>query len=836
MPRSFLLPGQPTRYARDTAFKIEHLRLEIEPDFDSKKISAKASYIIMPVARPISHVELDAAGLEFESITVNGNKASFETRAKSVNVDLGLELSLDSSAEIEIEYQSSPKKGLYFRGPTKDFPGRNVHLFTQGQAEDSKYWYPCYDYPNMRFTSEMIVTSPENMVAVSNGSLVSVDETSDGKKKWHFSQPIPHCSYLLSLIVGDYEKISEERGGLSVEYYVPKDRRSDAPRSFHKTPQMMDFFGRVTGVKYPYPKYAQTVVSDFMFGGMENISATTLTEKTLHDERAHLDFQSENLVSHELAHQWFGDYVTCKDWSHAWLNEGFATYFNALFREYDEGFDDFQYTMQMNFEKLSDDCDERYHRQIVENRYWDPEEMFDSHAYEKGAWVLNGIRGVLGDELFWKAIRKYLATYKVSAVETSDFRKILEEVSGQNFEQFFNDWLYSPGFPNYLADYSLDEKSGLGKLVIEQVNAEVDGTPIFANPFDLVFTFSNGSKKTEKISMTQKKNSFFFSLAEKPVNVSFDPKNWFLKKLKFRKPKEMLLYQLKFDENCVERIRASSELTDYKTQDVIEALTHAIDSDKFWGVQLEVAKNLGKIGTAAALDALLTKKDHKDHRVRRGVAAGLRFFTKLDDNDRAINTLINYLYTDYSYYVRAYSAHSLGFYPNSEKVFIALREALNQGSVNDQIRYRAFLGFAEMKNRDALPLAYEYLQSGKEYQGRMGAAHAIGKIGKGDARALNELLSAKTVNDNRVRAEAATSVAFLDDTSAIPQLEEWLSSEASGSVRRRLRESINLLRQGSSKDDQDKMRKEIQSLEERAKKLEDTVASLEKKARLSPLL
>ena len=551
---------------------------------------------------------------------------------------------------------------------------------------------------------------------------------------WHYSQEIPHSAYLLSLIVGNYERIAEDCDGISVEYYVPRDRKADAARSFQKTPRMLDFFGRITGLKYPYPKYSQSVVSDFMFGGMENISATTLTEKTLHDERAHLDFQSENLVSHELAHQWFGDYLTCKDWSHAWLNEGFATYFNALFREYEEGPEDFQYAMYSNFEKLNDDSNERYHRQIVEKRYWDPEEMFDSHAYEKGSWVLNAIRGILGDDLFWKAIRKYVATYKLSLVETSDFRKILEEVSGLNFEQFFEQWLYSPGYPDYIAEYSFDDKSGLARLDLEQTNAEVDGVPLFANPMDVEFTFHDGTRKTERISMTQKKNSFFFSLPSIPANVSLDPKNWFLKKLKFRKPKEMLLYQLKFDENSVERIRAASELVDFKTQDVVDALSSSIDSDKFWGVQLEVAKNLGKIGTKEALDALFARKDHKDHRVRRGVAIGLRYFTKSEDSDRAINTLINYLSTDVSYYVRAYSAHSLGFYTDSEKAFVALKEALNQDSVNDQIRYRAFLGFAELKNPKALPLAKEYLEKGKEYQGRTGAGSCDRENRKGRCR------------------------------------------------------------------------------------------------------
>jgi aminopeptidase N len=828
LPRSFVLPGQPTRYARDTPFKIDHLKLEIEPDFQGRKISSKATYKVRATGHPISRIELDAIDLSFKSVKVNGRNATYEVAPRSVKINLGFDLGANSAAELEIEYEASPEKGLYFRGPTKTYPDRFVHLFTQGQPEDSKYWYPIFDYPNVRLTSEVIVKAPEKMTAISNGRLVSSRLLPDGKKFWHFSQEVSHSPYLLSLIVGDYEGIREDHDGISVEYYVPKDRKEEASRSFQKTPKMLEFFGNVTGLKYPYPKYAQTVVSDFMFGGMENISATTLTEKTLHDQRAHLDFQSENLVSHELAHQWFGDYLTCRDWSHIWLNEGFATYFNALFREFDEGWDDFQYTMQANFERLSDDVNERYQRQIVERHYFDPEELIDSHTYEKGSWVLNGIRGILGDDLFWKSIKKYVEAHKVSQVETSDFRKILEQESGVNFDRFFSEWLYSPGFPDYVVEYCFDDDSTSAKIDIEQVNAETEGVPLFTCPIELVFTFQNGETKKERISLSQKKSSFSFSLPSKPLNVSLDPKNWILKKLKFRKPKEMYLHQLASDSNAMERIRAAVELSEYKTQDVVDALSRAVLLDKFWGVELEAAKNLGKIGTKEALAALLALKQHKDHRARRGVAIGLRFFQKLEENERAINALIEYLNNDISYYVRAHSAHSLGFFIDSEKAFAALEGALMQDSVNDQIRYRAFLGFAELKNQRAIPFAEDYLQRGKEYQGRIGASYAIGKLGKGNAQALRALLGTRHTDEFRVRAEAASSVALLEDTSAIKDLEEWLSNEKMGSVRRRLRESIDRLKQSAVSKEASEVRDQIRSLEDRTKKLEEKISNLEK--------
>jgi aminopeptidase N len=517
----------------------------------------------------------------------------------------------------------------------------------------------------------------------------------------------------------------------------------------------------------------------------------------LHDERAHLDFTSDNLVSHELAHQWFGDLLTCKDWSHAWLNEGFASYFTALWREHDLGVEDFQYFMYNPYmDKLVDELD-RYHRAIVTKKYWDADELFDSHTYEKGAWVLNGIRGLLGDELFFKAIKQYVSKHKNSNVETADFRKELEEVSGQDLENFFDQWLYSPGFPEYAVSYKWNNDQKLAELEVEQTNASVDDTPLFTCPIEICFSFKDGSKISKKIQMHDKKCWFFFSFENAPINVNFDPKNWILKKLRFSKPKEMHLYQLQNDENAMERIRAAQELAAFPTRDVIEALCKSVDSDKFWAVELESAKALGKIGTKEALNALLDRVNHRDHRTRRGIAFGLRGFADLEasDKEKAIDALIKILGNDEAYFARGYAAWSLGFYKGSQKAFEALKMATSQESINDIVRFRVFYGFWQMDDPRAIPIAIEQLERGKWHQGRMLAAFCLGKIGRGDDRARRALLAAEKISDVYVRDEAALALGQFGDTSLIGELESWLSREPEGRTRRRLRESIHLLKE-----------------------------------------
>ncbi len=792
MPRSFVLPNQPTRYARSHTFKIKDTKLHLEIDYPNRAIEGRVIHSIEPIGKPIDFVELDCAELDVSSVRVNGETSQAKALADKISIPFGFDLKPGEVAKIEVEYSGHPRLGVYFRGPTKDFPERKPHIFTHGEAEDSHYYFPCYDAPNMRSASETSLTVPSNWIVISNGELVEQPKEEFGKKTWRYRQTVPHAAYLLSFVAGEYEIIEEEHDGIKLEYVVPPGKAEEAKRSFGKTPKMLDFFAKATGHKYPYPKYAQATVSEFMAGGMENITATTLTERTLHDARSHIDFTSDNLVAHELAHQWFGDWITCKDWAHAWLNEAFATYFNCLFREFDLGVDDFQYFMHTpTFENYQEELD-RYQRAIVCNRYWDPDEIFDFHTYEKGATVLNALRGMLGDDVFFSGIRNYVSKHRNSVVETFDFREAMEEASGVDLEQFFDDWIYSPGFPEYLVSYTWNSENDLAELKVEQINAEKDDVPLYKTPIKLCFAFEDGSKASKRVSMSDRSTSFVFSFKKSPLNVNFDPKNWIPKKIKFQKPKEMFLYQLKNDDNSMERVRACEGLIDFPTSDVVRALGEALQEDKFWGVRVEAGRALGKIATMESGEILLSCATNKDPKVRRGVAIGLRGTAKIEDErlrERALSTLISMLENDESYFVRAYAAWSLGFY-KEERAFTAMSGAINQESINDVIRYRLFLGFIERKDLRAVPLAIDVLLHGKWHLGRAGAADCLGGIGKNSPEALKALLEARSIPDHYVRKESALAIGKYGDPSAVSELKSWLNQETTGNVRRAIRESI----------------------------------------------
>jgi aminopeptidase N len=391
------------KWPRDRIVDITHIRLQVTLDFKERRISGTATHRLAAILDDIRELEFDAAEIEVASVRAGTQAISFDHSDEKLRIRLERALKAGDEIEVAIDYAARPRRGLYFVGPDEAYPNKPVEAWTQGEDEDSRYWFPCYDYPNDRVTSEVIATVPDTFTAVSNGSLVETTANPANRTRtFHWRHDVPHSAYLISLAAGEFVEVRDQAGSTPVLYYVHPGREEDARRAFGNTPKMIEFFERRIGVPYPYAKYAQVAVSDFIFGGMENTSATTQTADTLHDARAHLDFTSDPLVAHELAHQWWGDLLTCRDWSHAWLNEGFATYFEALWCEEDKGADEFAWNVRQDRDGYLDEDSRHYRRAIVTNKYRAPIELFDRHLYEKGSLVLHMLRRTVGDELFFK--------------------------------------------------------------------------------------------------------------------------------------------------------------------------------------------------------------------------------------------------------------------------------------------------------------------------------------------------------------------------------------------------------------------------------------------------
>ena len=304
----------------------------------------------------------------------------------------------------------------------------------------------------------------------------------------------PHSTYLITLTASEFVSFHDRVGSLPVDYYVTKNvDEATARRFMGKTPAMIRFFSDKTGQPYPYPKYAQVCVPEFG-GGMENTSATSMTDSALLDEIEVLERDEDGLVAHELAHQWFGDLLTCKDWSHIWLNEGFASYFDPLFAEHDLGEDEFRLRMDGALKSYMGN-DRMYRRPIVETRYSSPMEMFDGMTYAKGGCVLHMLRGLLGDEAWWKGIRGYVAKHKFQVVDTDDFRKAMEEASGKDLKWFFDQWLYKAGHPELKVRWHYEDADKTVRVKVEQTQKLDEQTPLFRLPTTLEITEAAGRSR-----------------------------------------------------------------------------------------------------------------------------------------------------------------------------------------------------------------------------------------------------------------------------------------------------------------------------------------------------
>jgi aminopeptidase N len=827
--RPFPLTGDQPHYARDLVVDVRHIKLEINIDLAAHRIAGTATHTVRAINSGVRAIEFDAAEMTIEGVTVGGKPVKFDHADPTLRVDLARAPRSGAEIDVAIAYSALPRRGLYFTSPDANYPKKPLQAWTQGQDEDARHWYPCIDFPNHQQTSEVIVTVPERMVSIGNGELRGMVHNRRARTKtYHWYQATPHVTYLLSQIVGEFAEIEHRWQKVPVQYYGPRGREADLERTLGRTPDMLAFFSDLTGVKYPYARYAQTFVADFIFGGMENVTATTLTDTSLLDKRASLDADSDGLVAHELAHQWFGDLLTCRDWSHAWLNEGFATYFEALYTEHHKGNDEFRYELHQNAAIYLAEDSARYRRPIVNNVYHEPIDIFDRHLYEKGSLVLHMVRTVLGDELWRKAIQHYVARHRSTNVTTADFQRAIEAATGRNLDWLFDEYVYRGGHPAFKLGFEWDDKAKQAKLSVAQTQDEKDSS-VFRLPVVVDFTV-DGKRHEFPVQMAEKAHNFLFSLPGQPQMVRFDPGGNFLKTVEFKRSKDMLLYQIEHDDDVVGRVDAAKELSKLGTPEAVAALSKAVRSDKFWAVQNEAARALGSIRTTAARDALLPLLKVRHPKARRGVVAALGQFRHDETAAAALEQVLRK--GDASYYVEAAAALALGQTRASKAFDVLSKVAMRKESQADVIRSSALAGLADLKDERAIPIAVEWTQRGKSNPVRGAAAFALGRMGTlGDRakdQAYDRLIELLPDAWLRVRLNAVAGLAEIKDTRAIAELNRARDRDLDGRVIRAAREASRRISEGADKGEEvRRLREDLDRLGEDNRTLKDRLEKIE---------
>jgi aminopeptidase N len=633
----------------------------------------------------------------------------------------------------------------------------------------------------------------------------------------------PHASYLVTLAAGDFAELTDKvkvgEREVPLAYLVPRGREEDGRRTFARTPEMIRHFSEVTGVPYPWNKYAQIVVADFIFGGMENTTATTMYEHILLDERAAIDVTSDDLVAHELAHQWFGDYVTCRAWYEGWLNEGFATFFEHVWREKHLGRDEYDFGLKVDLDAYAAEAHGRYRRPVVCQDYDAPLDLFDRHLYEKGCLVLHALRVEVGDAVFWRGIRAYLARHARGVVETRDLQRAMEEVSGRSLGRFFEQGIYKAGHPELDVDISWEK--GVLSVAAKQSQAATDGVPAcFELQLDLDLGDADGQVARRTVRMTEKQQSFALPAPARPTFVVVDPQTRIVGEVRVKPPADMLREQLTRAPTARGRWLAAQALARVDDPPTIEALTRALgDEREFWGTRAECAAALGKIRARECFEALKNARQTAHPKVRRAVVSALGAFR----TPEAMEAIKPYALRDDSYLVESEAARAMGR-TRQVAAFDVLVDLLERPSWFDVVRAGAIDGLAALRDDRALPHLTARVRYGHPERARRAAIMALPKIAS-DRKTREALELLLDDGDPLLRIDVVRALGDLGDAKARPALRERLETDLDARVRRRIREVMRDLVEPRRAADQlreelDKLQAEHQELRARLSKLE----------------
>jgi aminopeptidase N len=832
----FAPPETPQRYMPARQYDLEHVRLDLAFDWDGRSVEGTVTHTLVPLLPGLDNLVFHAADLDIRRVRLAGGSAdlpfTLNPEAQTVTVRLGRAYGPQDRLEVAIDYAARPKAGLYFVGPDEGYPKKPRQIFSQGEPDLNRYWFPTWDYPNDKATSEMVATVKQPLMAVSNGKLLETADASGGRRTYHWKMEQPHTTYLISIVVSEFEKIADEWNGIPVEYYVPPGYEGLARRSFGDTPKMMAFYSEVTGRPYPYAKYAQTTVVDYMWGGMENITATTQTLRTLHDERAEPDHSSEGLVAHELAHQWFGDLITTESWEHLWLNEGFADYFTALWMGHARGEDELAREVDdLRAGYLAEDGDD-YRRPISTRRYTHPLRMFDSHSYNKGALVLHMAHGLLGEEGWWKGIREYVNRFAFRTATTADFESAFEEASGASLGALVDQYVYGAGHPELAASWSYDEEGGLLRVAIEQNQAQTAETGFFSFPLEVAIVGDTGTTVHQVPVRPEGKQELTIASPSRPRTVVLDPHGWILKTLDFDKPASEWIVQLDTAEALAARLEALRALGKLGGDEAVAALGKALREAPFYGTRRVAAESLGEIDTLPSFEALRAGLEDKDSRVRTAV---LTAFGKFPDRGEPLPLLRRALEQEPSYDARAAAAASLGkFTGRRAELTPVLVKALSQDSYNEVVRGAALRSLADLGAPETYEQAVRFARHGSPSDSRDDAFLALARYGaKTDDEKVRERVR-KTLEgylDDSIfiaRRSLYEAMAESGDPAMIPALERVLKTEAEAMQRQRIETTIRKLRAvGGEEQSEQALKDRIEQLERETEVLKEQVKELQ---------
>lgn len=604
---SWLPPEAPVQPAATILHDVLDTKLDVRFDYAKQHLMGTAVLTLRPHFYPQTQLILDAKGFDVGSVQLLSGKKTkpliYTYNQRQLVITLDRAYARTEPYQVRIAYVAKPNelptggseaitedKGLYFINPLNKEPNKPRQIWTQGETESSSCWFPTIDKPNQRMTQEITLTVESQFKTLSNGLLISSKNNSNGTRTDTWRQSLPHAPYLAMLAVGDFTIVSDKWRGKAVEYYVEPKYAGTAKAVFGRTPEMLEFFSKKLGVEYPWEKYAQIAVRDYVSGAMENTTATVHGSTIQATRRELLDANyttGESTIAHELFHHWFGDYVTSESWANLPLNESFADYSEFLWAEYKLGADEAALVQQTKLNNYLDEAQGK-REPLIRYRYQEREAMFDRHSYDKGGRVLHMLRQYVGDEAFFASLNRYLTQNKLSAVEISKLRTAFEETTGEDLMWFFDQWFMQRGHPELRVTHSFANNQ-----VSLHVRQTQDSTfsPLFRLPIT-VTTWVGDQPVEHRVTITRADQTFQLPVSQKPSLVKFDSQGMLLAQIDESRTQEEVLYQFSHARNYLQRYEALDLLQNKVSDLAVSTMMRTALNDPFWAIRRSALDHL----------------------------------------------------------------------------------------------------------------------------------------------------------------------------------------------------------------------------------------------------
>ncbi|MFT7521016.1 MAG: aminopeptidase N [Kiritimatiellia bacterium] len=786
----FAEPGVQPNYGPSRTVRIEHIGLSLTMDPIQKIHSGRAAVRFTVLPTHTGTVQFDLDDVVVDTVTSeDGEALEWSHDDDTLNVR-----GVAESGTVVVTWRSNVvTRGMYFTGPEAWAPERQKMAWTQCQDEDAHFIFPCHDHPSAKHAWSIELRGPAGYTLLSNGA--EVDNGEDERGAWaRFEQAEPMPAYLFSAVAAKLSMVETEWRGRPVRYLVPVGEEEAVLRAFGKTTIMMEHYSQITGVDFPWPRYDQVVVHDFIFGGMENTAVTTMTDLLLVDEAASLEWDPDRLVCHELAHQWFGDLLTCQDWSQGYLNESWATFMEVVWWEHDRSVVDATWYKFGQAQWYLGEDGGRYRRPIISYDFREPIDVFDRHLYEKGACVFNTLRSELGADAFWAGCKLYLDRHRFGTVHSRHFQRAMEDASGRNLDRFFHQWIHGAGHPDL--NVTLAQEDGLLTVAIKQTQSGEQTADAFHFSLAVEVVLTSGERVSLVLPVRERERSWAIPVSGEVSTVRVDAGFHVLATIKLSAPRAWLI-RLANDECPVLSVRAHKALLDDGSAKAMDTVVQAGLGHDAWQVRVHTLGLLSATKAPEAKSALLTAlTDDEDPRVQRAAADGLGVFR----DEIVASALIDRIDAGgLTPHLHGSLLMALGRTRDARAVS-TIREQQMTPSWASIVTSRGLQGLAYTQDPEVLDDLLQY--STGAYDGRVRSAAAMGLGILGDAvdacrdRCVERL--GEMLNEPGFRAQltAMSAMGVVRDPRSLPALARVHSSAPDGRSRRMAYEAMVKVRAG----------------------------------------